>query len=727
MAVDVVAVSAESATPPVPPPAWPRLAALKPRLRDHVEIHRHVYRDQTWYVLQDRSSTRLHRFNRNTYRLIEMMDGARSLQDIWHERVRLDGGDAPTQDELVQLLSKLHAADALHCDELNNTDERYKRLQAQRRMERLRRWLSPLALRIPILNPRRILDRGLPLIAPLFGGVGFIVWLALVASAAVSGVLYWQDITHDIGNRVLSPHNLLLLALLYPLVKALHELGHAFATRVYGGEVHEIGVMLLALMPVPYVNASAAAAFKDKRQRMVVGAAGIMVEAALAALALFIWLAVEPGLVKDAAFNVMLIGGLSTLIFNGNPLLRYDGYYVFADAIEIPNLGPRSTQYLGYWLQRYVFGAQAARSPVQAEGERAWFIAYGCAAFVYRVFIIFAIILFVAGQFLVIGVLLAIWAIIGQVLFPLGRTLMALFKNPLIRPQRRRVVGVLAGGGLTLALVLFALPVPYSTYAQGVVWLPEHAQVRAGGDGFIQRVLIQDGEWVRPGTALFELDDPLLHAEIRRLEAEERELQARYDAALLDDRVQTIILQERIERAAAELASARERLNQGVIRSPVAGRFIVPRAQSLPGRYVHQGEVLAYVAEETDRLVRAVIPQADAGLVREHTAAVHVKVPGRLGETVSAQMRREVPAASDRLPSMALGARGGGRIPVEAGDELGLKTIEGVFQFDLALPDAGPPAPLGTRVHLRFEHGTATLAHQWYRALRQLLLRRFDA
>ncbi len=714
---------------PTPPPAWPRLATLKPRLRDHVLIHRHLYRGQPWYVLQDRSSTRLHRFNRSSYRLIQLMDGVRSMEDIWQEcarRAEPDAGDVPTQEDLVQLFSKLHAADALHCDELANTSEQYTRHQRQRRAERLRRWLSPLALRIPLLNPRRLLDRGLPLVAPLFGTAGSVIWLALIVTASVTAVLYWSELTHDLGERVLSPHNLLVLALIYPLVKALHELGHAFAARVYGGEVHEIGIMLLALMPVPYVNASAAAAFKDKRQRMVVGAAGIMVEALLAALALFVWLAVEPGMVQDMAFNVMLIGGLSTVIFNGNPLLRFDGYYVFADAIEIPNLGPRSTQYLGYWLQRYVFGAQAARSPVQADGERAWFIAYGSASFIYRLFIIFAIIVFVAGQFLVIGVLLAIWAIIGQVLFPLIRTLTSLFKNPLILPQRRRVVSVLSGSGIALAVLLFALPVPYWTYAQGVVWLPEHAQVRAGGDGFIQRLLVEDGAWVTPGTALFELDDPLLHAQVRRLEAEQREVQARYDAALLNDRVQTQILKERLERAGAELATARERLTQRLVRSPVAGRFIVPRAQFLPGRYARQGEVLGYVAEELAPIVRAVIPQADAALVRENTTAVKVKVPGRLGITVAAQVQREVPAASDRLPTAALGASSGGLIPVQADDELGLKTVDGVFQFDLALPSDSPPAPLGSRVYLRFEHGTATLASQWYRALRQLLLSQFD-
>ena len=121
---------------------------------------------------------------------------------------------------------------------------------------------------------------------------------------------------------------------------------------------------------------------------MTVAAAGMAVELFVAALALFLWLNVESGRVSAIAYNVMLIGGVSTLLFNGNPLLRYDGYYVLADWIEIPNLAQRSTRYLGYLLQHYILGVDDAVSPVTAPGERAWFICYGIASFCYRLFIL---------------------------------------------------------------------------------------------------------------------------------------------------------------------------------------------------------------------------------------------------------------------------------------------------------------------------------------------------
>jgi putative peptide zinc metalloprotease protein len=162
--------------------------------------------------------------------------------------------------------------------------------------------------------------------------------------------------------------------------------------RRWGGEVHEIGLMLLVFSPVPYVDASSAWGFRDKRKRMVVGGVGIAVELFLGALALFVWLMVEPGMVRAVAYNVMLISGVSTLLFNGNPLLRFDGYYVLADAIEVPNLGARSNTYLGYLFQRYVLGIRTAESSAHSNGERAWMVVYGITSFFYRIFISFVII-----------------------------------------------------------------------------------------------------------------------------------------------------------------------------------------------------------------------------------------------------------------------------------------------------------------------------------------------
>ncbi|NIO11783.1 MAG: peptidase M50, partial [Deltaproteobacteria bacterium] len=132
----------------------------------------------------------------------------------------------------------------------------------------------------------------------------------------------------NITDRILAPKNLLILWLTFPFLKAFHEFGHGFAVKVKGGEVHEMGIMLLVFTPIPYVDASAASAFRERRERVIVGAAGMMVELFIAALALFVWINIEPGPIRSLAYNVIFIAGVSSILFNGNPLLRYDAYYI---------------------------------------------------------------------------------------------------------------------------------------------------------------------------------------------------------------------------------------------------------------------------------------------------------------------------------------------------------------------------------------------------------------
>ncbi|HSC00733.1 MAG TPA: hypothetical protein VLE45_12520, partial [Burkholderiaceae bacterium] len=520
-------------------------------------------------------------------------------------------------------------------------------------------------MRFPLLDPDRFLERTMPAVRPLFGWLGFLAWLAVVGTGAVLAVSHWVDLTENMVDRVLAPQNLLTLWLVYPLVKALHELGHAYATKRWGGEVHEIGIMLLVLTPVPYVDASAAWGFRDKRRRMLVGAMGIAIELFLGALALFVWLNVESGAVRAVAYNVMLISGVSTLLFNGNPLLRFDGYYVLSDAIEIPNLGTRANRYLGYLAQRYLFGIPDADSPAGSRGERIWMVLYGIASFAYRVFIMFVIIRFIAGKFFVVGVLLAAWAIATQVLMPIGKAVAFLANSPAIRRQRARAVAVSALLAAGILGLLFAAPAPSWTRAEGVVWVPEEAQVRAGTEGFVERLLAPADSAVSGGQPLIEARDPLLPTQVAVLEAQLDELQAKYDALLLENRVQAALVQEEMVAAAAALERARERTAELVLRSASSGRFVVPNAADLPGRFVGKGQIVAYVVAPKELTVRVAVGQDDIALVRERTRAVEVMLAAWGAEPVPARIRREVPGGSTQLPTAALGRAGGGRFAVD--------------------------------------------------------------
>ncbi|NNM01128.1 MAG: peptidase M50, partial [Gammaproteobacteria bacterium] len=601
--------------------------------------------------------------------------------------------------------------------------ERRRRDGLRRRVARL---LNPLAIRIPLLDPDRFLTRTLPAVRPLLGRGALALWSLVTGLALLLAAMHWPELAEHGATRGLDPLNLALAVLVYPFIKALHELGHAYLVKRAGGEVHELGVMLLVFMPIPYCDASAAAAFPDKWQRVAVGAAGIIVELGIAALAMLIWLLVEPGLLRDLAFNLMLVGGVLTLLFNGNPLLRFDGYFMLMDAIEIPNLAGRAQQYLACLGKRYLFGMADAPSPVTARGEAGWFVAYGLAAMAYRLVIIFSIALFVAGRFFVIGVLLALWAAGMQVLAPLWKFSRFLLFSPALAGRRRHVAGVVATLLMVAGTLLFVVPFPDWTRAEGIVRVPEAATARAGSAGFITRVLVANGDRVPAGTPLVELDDPLLRAELTELEWRLKELTARAADVFLSDRVEAAILAAEIDEVEAELAEKRHRAGQLIVRSPSAGTVTVPGTYDLPGRFVEQGDVLAYIGGGPGAVARVVVTQQQVDRVRRHTGSIEVRAPSAPGQTIEAQLAEAVPGASGQLFSRRLGTLGGGAIAVDGRDASGTTSLDPVFQFDVAISTEQARVYPGGRLHVRFNHGYEPLGLQWWRGLRQLLMSRLD-
>ncbi len=702
--------------------SWYRVADLQPRLRSHVRVHRHEYRGERWYVIEDRISRRVHRFSPAAYFVIGLMNGRRSMQEIWDAAASRLGEEVPTQDEIIQLLGQLHSADVMQCDVAPDVDELLRRSQRLSQRSQLAKLLSPLAIRFPLLDPDRLLERTLSWYRPLFGPIGAVLWLAVVGWGVVMAAEHWGPLTQDLTHRVLAPENLLIIGLVFPLVKALHEFGHACAVKAWGGEVHEMGIMLLVLMPVPYVDASAANAFPAKRRRVLVGAAGMVVELFIASIALFFWLQIEPGVPRAVLFNVMLIAGVSTVLFNANPLLRFDGYYILSDLIEIPNLRQRANQYLASLFQRRLFGLQLP--PMDGTlGERIWLLCFAVASFVYRVFIMFAIALFVAAEYLFVGMLLAIWALVTSIVMPLVGLVSYLAVNPRLASSRQRALAITAAIVVALAGILFMVPVPSWTNAQGVVAIPEQATVRAGAEGFVARVVAPPGTQVARGEPLVEVVDPVLEARIRVLEARKEELEARYQSERDDRLVRAQMTLDQLKVIDAERLRALERAGELVMRSPADGVFALYAPQDLPGRFVKQGEQLGHVVADTRMTARVVVPQQSVALVRGSTERVAIKLAEHVAETIPGRIMREVPRASDRLPSPALAQAGGGEVALDPGAGAEMKTLQTHFEFEIELPPEHR-VMLGGRAYVRFDHAAETIAAQTWRWLRQQFLQR---
>ncbi len=705
---------------------WYRVAKIKPVLRDTTTISRHVYRGHPWYVMRNHLNGRNHRFNAAAYVLIGQMDGRRTVQEIWDNAGSALAGASPTQDEFIRLLCLLHDADLIQTDILPSTMELGRKIQGWENREWKQRIANPFFLRIPLGDPDRFLQRWRFLAAPLFTRGAFVLWMLTVISALVLAGLHWPELSGCLSDKIFSPRNLILIWLVYPIVKIFHEFGHAFAVKKWGGEVHEMGISLLAMTPIPYVDASASSAFADKKHRIAVAAVGMAVELLLSSLALFVWLNVENGLISTIAYNVMLIGGVSTVLFNGNPLLRYDGYYILADLIEIPNLGQRSVRYLGYLLQRYLLGVTVTESPVTAPGEKIWFLVYGPVSFCYRMVVLAVLILLVSSRFFLIGLLIAIWGAVSLLILPGARSVARFLTNPAVSGRRSRLLCV--GGVLTVGvgLLLFILPVSIWTSTQGVVWLPEQSAIRAGTDCEVAEVLAPVEQFVSRDTPLVRGVDPFIAAEIEIYKARLEELYAGYNAQPLYKRVERKVLLEKIELVKGDLQHVEDKLAKLLIRSPTDGKFILLDNRNLPGRFIKKGELLGYIIADHRPTVRAVVGQADIGLVRQRITGVEVRLAEKLGTSLHAAIARIIPAADYSLPSAALGTAAGGDVPVDPTDPKGLRALDTIFQLDIILPEQVKNPHIGGRVYVRIEHGVMPLALQWYRSFRQVFLRKFN-
>ena len=701
---------------------WYRVAGIKLCLRSHVRIYQHVYRGNAWYILRDESSGRHHRFNEAAYNFIKLINGKRSVNDIWEMMQDKYGDDAPTQEEIIQLLGQLHYADHLLAELAPDVQELINRRTRERKKLFISRVGNPLAIRIPLVDPDKFLTHWMPVVRPLFSKTAAMIGAIIMLFALLEMTRHWSVLSRHAMEHALSPYNLLIIWLVYPLVKAVHELGHGFAVKRWGGEVHELGIMLLVLMPVPYVDASAASSFRSKQRRMIVGAAGIIVELLLASIALLLWLNVQQGIFSDVLFNIMLIGGVSTLLFNGNPLLRFDGYYVFSDAIEIPGLGNRANRYYTYLLQRYLFDVKTVKSPVTADGENVWFLVYGAAAFVYRIMILVMITLFIAGKYFFIGIALAFWAIFMQLVVPVLKAIGYLLKSPALSHKRERALSISIGTIALVVSILFLIPMPLNTMAEGVVWMPEHSYVRAGSNGFIEHVLVKDGERVNKGEALIVTSDPLMETQLKLLVSQKKELNVRYDALVQDDIVEAEITLEEINVLDGKIKRLQEQISEMTVTSPVDGVFIIAESKDLHGHYLKQGDPIAYVIDFNNVSVRTVVPQNAIGLVRKRAYDVEIRLQGMIDEAIKSEVEREIPAATYRLPSKALALNGGGKIKTDPFDKDGVRTKDQYFQFELALPNTINKLHIGQRVYVRFAHGYEPMAWQWYRSLEELFL-----
>lgn len=713
---------------------WLMLAGLQPSLKSHIKIVPQYFRGEKWYVLSDETSGQHLRINESAYAVVGRLEGALSLESI-HEYLQeqnstsdsSDGDELPDRDKIVELLTQLHAFGALDGIGEKPTEQLVAEYEKRQSSIRWRRMLSPLMIRIPLIDPNNLLDRMIPHCLWLFTRRTVTLWALIVLLGFVVTLAHIGEIKAEIDTEILKPGNLLLLWILYPVLKLVHECAHAVCVKFWGGDMHEMGITLLVLTPVPYVNASAATAFKSKWQRMAVSAAGIGAEVFIASLAIILWALSESGLFHDTMLGVFLIGVVSTFLFNANPLLRFDGYFVLQDWLEIPNLFTRSSEWYRYKFKRHVLNIEDTVSPQTAPGESLWFAVYGFSSQLYRLFVIFAIAFFLASKFLVLGVILAVWAMIQQLLLPVIKLFKYLFFSSDLDGRRQPIVACCAATSLALVLFAVFIPMPQSTVAQGIVWLPEQGQIYAPAAGFVTRVHAEQGEPVDIGQPLLSLDNPELQQKLKIEQAQLVILRVQEGIAATENAPEFARKREDRKRQASLVDTIKADVERLTLSAETQGVFVLADSSALQGRYFAEGSLIGHVVDPDDYVVQVVVPEKLSGPLHQGVKSTTVRLAEKPFAVLSAEVGQRTPRASNNLPSPALGAAGGGGIAVATSDEEGLTTQERVFHLQLILEDGIDVAGVGERAYVKFKHKAEPVAMRWYRSLQQTFISRIPA
>jgi putative peptide zinc metalloprotease protein len=734
--------------------SWYRVANLRAKLRPGAQISRQFYRGERWYVVRDPAGNQFHRLSDPAYRFVALLDGSRTVEAAWD----LCGGtledDAPTQPEVIQILSHLYSANLIDADVTPDATvllRRHKQLNKRKMQNRAMNMLFP---RIPLWDPDQFLKRWMPINRFIFSKLGALIWLAVVIAAVVSLAPYWNAPGHSLTEAAKSsvdvrnnPVNLILLYGVFVFVKFIHELGHAFSCRRFGGECHELGIMFLVFIPTPYVDASTAWAFPNKWHRIFVGAAGMIVELFFASVAAFVWIATGDihSIIAQLAFNAMLIASVTTLIFNANPLLRYDGYYILSDFLEIPNLRQKSTEYTLGLIKQHIFKVKL-QHPLPPPLQRFWLFTYAVLSSIYRAFVGLVILLIVAYELPVIGPLMALGGVATWFLVPCYKMFKYLATDPELHRKRPRAIAFSLTVAAAVVVVLGLIQFPMNIDAEGVLEVDpaDSWTMHIEQPGFVRQIgtndqgrPLRDGDFVHKGQVIAVLENRPLETQLVVKDAQVRQVQAELMQATAVSPNQRLMKQEELQKTREARDLLAQQVAKLVIKAPIDGELIAPDLGEKMNQYLQTTNKEAFRVENVrNQHVAAVVPQEDFQLLAQqqgrlsgtsrlflHTtpsANTQVRMVGNIGQVLPAESVQLIQIGRREVPSRAMTQAGGGSAQVDPTDREQKETLVPEFQARVIVGDADSYIT-GQRAYVRFRLDSKPLIWQWGRRFWQLI------
>jgi len=707
--------------------SWHRVSGLKVGIRPTLTLRKQYFRGEEWYTLHDPFNNQFFRFRPQAYAFISRLNPKHTIEDVWKKCMDLFPDDAPGQEDVIKLLSQLYTSNLLYFTSRPDSTRIFDRYKKRRQRELQSKLMSIMFIRLPLFDPDRLLAAFLPLLKMIISPLGAIIWFAIIGVAGKQVVDHWTLVFNQ-AQAILAPDNLIFLYLALAVIKSFHELGHAAVCRRFGGEVHIMGVMLLIFTPLPYMDATSSWAFREKLPRVLVGAAGILVEVFLAAIACLVWVNTSAGVIHSLAYNVMFIASISTILFNINPLLRFDGYYIMSDLMDIPNLHTRSKAHMRHLVEKYAFGYKESISPTQSRGEGIFLTVFGIFSLIYRVLIFVGIGLFVADKFYIVGQIMAVICFITWVIIPGFQFFTYLVSSPrLDRSRARAFFSTLAMAALVF-LFLFGFSFPHSIDSPGVLEAENFTRVFAQESGYVGTFFVDSGESVAKGDPLVQLTNRELELDLLSARAQLKEANALVTQARQDSVADLKPLRKRLEAITATVNNFKNRMKSLLILAEQSGNWHAPDIKKLSTSWVKRGAYIGDIVEPERFNFKAVVTQNKAGnLFQDQIQGLSIRLKGQAGQKIDVIDYRIIPYESTQLPSSALGWRGGGQIATKVDDKSGLTTQDPFFLItaNLILPE-GTMFRHGRTGRIYLSLPSKPLSHRIFIWLKQLLQVRYN-
>jgi len=670
------------------------------------------------WTLHDPSANRFLRIGWLEFEILQRWPLGRA--DAIAEAIQRETPLPVTAEEVLHFVQFAERSELLHPFGPQGTARMARVVQA-RRLHPLK-WLlkNYLFLRVPLVRPDRFLGATLPLARRLFTP-GFLMLVLVVAMLGLFLIgRQWDSFTHSFMHLfTLEGAAMGGAALLF--AKIVHELGHGYAAKLSGCRVPAMGVAFLVLMPVLWTDTTEAWRLTSRRKRLLIDAGGMLAELTLAAFASLAWSFLPDGPLRSGVFMLASTTWIMTLAVNLNPLMRFDGYFLMADALDIPNLQDRAFAMGRWWLRERLFALGNPPPEVQPPGRRRFMIGYAFAIWVYRFVLFMGIALLVYHLFFkLLGLFLMMVEIGWFIVRPIVTELAAWAAQRGAMRWNRNTVATLAAFGLLVAA--FLVPWRSEVSAPGLLHAERQAVLYALHAGRIRAMPDGVGAGLAENAPAFVLESPDLFYKIAQAERQIRlyQVQANAQAADAEQSSQLPVTWQQMEGAIADLETLTAQRDEMTVRTPFAGRVLELADHLRPGAWAAAREPLALLVAPDSIIAEAYVAEAD--LARLAPGATARFVPEDGTAAVPLRLRSIDALATRELESAELASTHGGGVAARALPNGKTVAEEAVYRAILA-PEEGVHLPHASRGTILIEGERESWGRRLWRIAVGVLIR----